>query len=107
MMTFRFLLVRQIDYRAACACLVECHLIHTSIVAVLVILEDWPYDPRLPQGISFADGAFTGTATDTQDNEGRLWYNNVSTVNRTVEGNPVSRLRPVWNLPLKIRKQVL
>ena len=66
---------------------------------------NWPYDPRLPQGISFQDGAFTGTATDTQDNEGRLWYNNVSTVNRGVEGNPVTRLRPVWNLPLRLENR--
>ena len=62
----------------------------------------WPYDPRLPQGISFQDGQFTGTATDTQDNRGQTWYDRVSDVNRTVEGNPVTRLRPIWEVPTRI-----
>ena len=65
----------------------------------------WPYDPRLPQGISFSDGQFTGTATDTQDNRGEIWYDRVSDVNRTAEGNPVTRLRPIWEVPTRIENR--
>ena len=69
------------------------------------VFEDWPYDPRLPQGITFTDGRFSGTPTDTQDNQGRIWYDRVGSVNRTTEGNPVNRLRPIWNIPSGIENR--
>ena len=65
----------------------------------------WPYDPRLPQGIQFQDGMFTGTATDTQDNRGEIWYNQVSRVNRFTQGNPVNRLFPNWQIPTRIENR--
>ena len=69
------------------------------------VFEDWPYDPRLPNGITFTDGRFSGTPTDTQDNQGRIWYDRVGSVNRTTEGNPVNRLRPIWNIPSGIENR--
>ena len=65
----------------------------------------WPYDPRLPQGITFTDGLFSGTASDTLDNRGEIWYNQVGTVDRRTQGNPVNRLFPQWYPPAGIENR--
>ena len=62
-------------------------------------VDGWPYEARLPAGITFTGGLFSGTPTDTEDNRGTIWYDQVSVVRRTTEGTPVERLRPIWEIP--------
>ena len=62
-------------------------------------VDGWPYEARLPAGITFAGGLFSGTPTDTEDNRGTIWYDQTSSVERRTQGNPVNRLFPGWNIP--------
>ena len=60
------------------------------------------YDCRLPQGVIFAGGLFSGTPTDTDDNKGTIWYNQVATVSRQTQNQGregAGRLFPRWDIP--------